>query len=384
MNAEGHVTIAGADSRAGHGLGAPLRCAIYFIALCLAAAALYFAQTFFIPVALSLLLALILSPIVRAARRRGVPHVVSAVALVSMVAVAMVAGALLISAPAAQWISRTPELGARLEQRLNGIREPVEAVNRASEQVEQATDSRGPAAEVVVKGPSLFSRAAENAMVFLASFVLTLLLTVFILSSSDIFYSKLVRLAPTLSAKKHALSLVHGIENEVSRYLLTVTTINCALGTVIGLAMWAVGLPQPYLWGVAAALLNFMPYVGMILGVAMVSAVALVTFDTVAYAMLAPLSYLACTSIEGGIITPVILGRRLSINTVAIMLAISFWGWLWGVVGILIAVPLLVITKVVCDHIAPFAPFAEFLSGDRELRAASLQVAEKERRPADV
>jgi predicted PurR-regulated permease PerM len=339
----------------------PVRYSIYLIALVLGAASLYVARDFFVPITLAFLLALLLSPIVRAGQRRGIPHGISAVTLVGLVAIGLFAGLLAISAPAARWIEQTPEIAEQLEFRLQDLRRPVEAVSRASESVEDATDTGTPQTEVVVKPPSLLSRIVDNVTVFFATTLLSLLLTGFMLASSDLFYRRVVEISPTFSAKKHALTVINNIESEVSRYLLTITAINIALGVAIGVAMWGIGLPTPYLWGVVAALLNFIPYIGMLVGALLVGAVALVTFDGVLYAMLAPMLYLLLSSIEGGIITPVILGRRLAINTVAILLAIAFWGWLWGVVGVLIAVPVLVVGKVVCDHVAALAPLGILL-----------------------
>lgn len=346
----------------------PVRYSIYLIALVLAAAALYVARDFFVPITLAFLLALLLSPIVRAGQRHGITHGISAVTLVGLVGIGLFAGLLAISAPAARWIEQTPQIIQQLEFRLQDLRGSVEAVSRASERVEDAADTGTPQAEVVVKPQSLLSRIVDNVTVFLATTLLSLLLTAFILASSDVFYRRVVELSPTFSAKRHALTVIHDIEHEVSRYLLTITAINIALGVAIGLAMWGVGLPTPYLWGLAGALLNFMPYFGMLAGALLVGAVALVTFDAILYAMLAPLLYLLLSSIEGGVVTPVILGRRLAINTVPILLAIAFWGWLWGVVGVFIAVPVLVVTKVVCDHVPALAPLGILLSAERGQR----------------
>jgi predicted PurR-regulated permease PerM len=130
----------------------------------------------------------------------------------------------------------------------------------------------------------------------------------------------------------------------------------------VGTGMFLIGMPNPVLWGVIAALLNFIPYIGALLGVALVALIAFVTFDTIWMALLAPFIYLTCTTIEGQIVTPLILGRRLEMNTVAIFLAIAFWGWLWGIAGALIAVPLLVTVKVFADHVEGLAALGEFLA----------------------
>jgi len=127
--------------------------------------------------------------------------------------------------------------------------------------------------------------------------------------------------------------------------------------------MMFTGMPNPVLWGVAAALLNFVPYVGAIGGILMVGMVALISFDSIAYAAIPPLLYVALSAIEGQFATPVFLGRRLELNSVAIFICVALWGWLWGIVGAIIAVPLLVTVKVFCDHFESLNSFGEFLSG---------------------
>jgi predicted PurR-regulated permease PerM len=167
---------------------------------------------------------------------------------------------------------------------------------------------------------------------------------------------------PTLTDKKRALRLVYDVEREVSHYILTVALINAALGAVIAVGMWYTGMPNPALWGVAAALLNFIPFLGAVVGVAMVTVVALVSLDTVSQAILPPLVYLAATAAEGWFMTPLILGRRLELNAMAILIALALWGWLWGIMGALMAVPLLVATKAFCDHFDELKAWGEFLS----------------------
>lgn len=189
-----------------------------------------------------------------------------------------------------------------------------------------------------------------------------LILVLFLLASGDMLYEKIIRVLPTLSDKKKALRIVHDIEASVSRYLLTVALINVGLGSAIGLLLWWIGMPNPFLWGIGAAILNFLPYLGAFTGIILTGLVAFVTFDTLAHAALAPLLYLACATIEGQILTPLIMGRRLELNTVAVFIGVAFWGWVWGLVGIFMAVPILVILKTFCEHFPRLAAFGEFLS----------------------
>ena len=147
----------------------------------------------------------------------------------------------------------------------------------------------------------------------------------------------------------------------MSHYLLTVTLINFGLGAVIGTAMALIGMPQPLVWAVVAFLLNYLPYLGPIFGAGLSAVVAIVTFDSLAYAALAPALYMIATSIEGQFLTPVILGRRLELNTVSVFVTVVFWGWLWGIAGAFMAVPFLVCLKVICDNVESMATLGNFL-----------------------
>jgi predicted PurR-regulated permease PerM len=177
------------------------------------------------------------------------------------------------------------------------------------------------------------------------------------------FYEKMIGILPTFRDKKRALTIAYDVEKEVSQYLLTITFINLMFGVYVAAAMAAVAMPNPILWGVAAALLNYIPYIGALAGIAMVSVVALISFDSLTYALIPPLLYLAGAMLEGQVITPIFLGRRLELNSVAIFIFVALWSWLWGIVGAIIAVPLLVSIKVFCDHFERLAAFGEFLSG---------------------
>ena len=187
-----------------------------------------------------------------------------------------------------------------------------------------------------------------------------LVLLLFILSGGDLVYEKMVRALPTFGDRRKGLRIAHDVEREVSRYLATISAINIILGIVIGTLMAMIGMPNPFLWGVAAAVLNFVPVLGALCGVMLVGVVALVSVQTTSEALLAPALYLACTALEGQLITPALVGNRLRINSIAIILAIAFWGWLWGFVGVLVAVPLLIVTSVIANHV-------EGLGGLREL-----------------
>jgi predicted PurR-regulated permease PerM len=256
-----------------------------------------------------------------------------------------------------------------VKERFDFLREPFARISEASRQVQALTSGGGDqpteATRVVVQQESgLLGWAAGTAADFGTTFGATMILALFLLASGTTLRSKMIRVLPDLSGKKRSLRVLRDIENEVSRYLLTITTINAGLGLCIGLTMGVLGLPNPLLWGIAGGLLNFIPYLGSLVGNMLATAVAIVTFPSLAEAALVPLSYLALQIIEGNFVTPLIVGRRLELNTVAILIFLSLTTWMWGIVGAIIGVPLLVVVKVFADNFPSLAPLAEFLSAE--------------------
>ena len=198
--------------------------------------------------------------------------------------------------------------------------------------------------------PGILSQAAGNLLSAGTTAAITFVLSLFLLASGTMFYEKIIQSFARLSEKKRALRVVYDVEREISRYLLTVAVINAGLGAVIGLGLWALGMPNPPSGAWPRLLLNFLPYIGALTTIVLVACISLISFDTLSYAMLAPLFVILCNIVEGQLVTPLVVGRRLEINAVAIFIAVAFWSWLWGFIGALIAVPLLVIVKVFCDH----------------------------------
>jgi predicted PurR-regulated permease PerM len=178
-------------------------------------------------------------------------------------------------------------------------------------------------------------------------------------------------MTPGLDRRRRAVRIARAIQSNLGRYLITVSCINAGLGLITAAAMHLFGMPNPVLWGVMVAILNFMPYLGAALSLGVLTMVAFLTFDSLGQILAVPAAVFVLTALEGQILTPVLTGRRLMLNPVAIFLSMLFWGWLWGVVGALIAVPILMVVKVLCDHVDSLAPIGEFLSG----RTAAREVA---------
>lgn len=325
---------------------------------------LYIAQSLLLPVVLAFLLSLVFSPLVRTLARFRIPRAISALAIALTLSASVIAGIYGLSGPVSGWIEEAPQIEQRLRLRLADLSEPLDKLRDAQQQVTKATeqnDGDEDVQKVVVTEPNLISQAAQGAPDILAGIAMMLVLLLFILTAGDLVYEKLVRALPTFGDRRKGLRIAHDIEREVSRYLATISAINIVLGIVIGTLMAVIGLPNPVLWGIVAAVLNYVPVLGALTGVAIVAVVGLVSMQTTAEALLAPALYFAFTALEGQIITPALVGNRLRINSIAIVLGVAFWGWMWGVMGILVAVPLLIVTRVIANHVDGLGGLRELL-----------------------
>lgn len=325
--------------------------------------ALYVARAVVLPIVLAILFRLLLAPVARLLERIHVPRwIASAVVVAAVVAVVGGLGYYLAS-PAADWMDRAPQTLERVETKLRQLREPVEKVSRATEQVERMADVDGGRREreVQVARESLSGSLVDVTLTVVSAVALTLVLLYFLLSSGDVLVRKIAGLATGADGRHRVEEIAWTVERSVSTYLLTITLINLCLGTAVGTALWLLDMPNPVLWGAMACLLNFVPYLGAMVGVAVVTLVAFLTFDSVGQAAVPPLAYLALTALEGSFITPTILGQRLTLSPLVIFVGIIFWGWMWGVVGALLAVPILASFKIVCDHVERLKPVGELM-----------------------
>jgi predicted PurR-regulated permease PerM len=324
---------------------------------------MYFMRSVLLPIVLALLLSYLLRPIIRALARLKIPSLISS-ALVLIALLALVTyGLSSLVTPLAGWLQKAPTGFAELQHKLMPVKQSLAQVAQASGQIEKlaaAESQTAPKVEVQHHPITdmLFVRTPE----FIASAVLLLVLLYFLLAYDGVFMSKLIKLLPTLSDKKRAVSIVVDIESHVSRYLFTVTIINICLGVAVGTTVGLLGLRNPVMWGVMVAVLNFVPYLGALTGIVCMTVGAVLSFDSFGYALIFPAVYLGYGILEGSFITPWVMGRSLILNPVIILLSLTFWGWMWGIVGIILAVPILAAFKIFCAHIKPMEPIAEFLS----------------------
>jgi predicted PurR-regulated permease PerM len=326
--------------------------------------ALKLASDFFVPIVLALLLSFLFAPVVRAFHRLYIPLSLGAALVVAAFISLVTFGIYQLALPASGWMTKLPQVARQLEFKLRDFKQSIGELKKASQEVERITnfDAGGPGQKVEVKKPSVGEVVLGNTHQFLVGGGLMLVLLFFLLASGDMFLRKLVTVLPRFEDKKLAVEISRQIEHDISRYLLTVTLINAAFGTAVGTAMYFLGMPNPLLWGVMAGSLHFIPFLGAIVGISIVALVALVSFDHLTAIMLPPASYLALNLLEEWLIFPVVLGHRLLLNPVVLLVWLIFWGWIWGIPGALMAVPLLAIFKIICDHIEPLSPVSEFLS----------------------
>jgi predicted PurR-regulated permease PerM len=323
---------------------------------------LYLARAFILPIVIATVLSFLLSPMVRALKKARFPEFIGAM-VVMLGMFAVIAGIFYeVSGPVADWLQRAPEIGEKIKGELQHLQKPVV---RASQQVENLTKlapSAGPKPQPVEirSGSPLGSIFSWTWDFFLTAAVVVILLY-FLLAAGDLFLRKLIHVLPRLQDKKKAVQIAREVEDNISKYLITIAIINSCLGTAGGLVFWALGMPNPFLWGALAGVLNFIPYLGALTVIIITTLVATATFSSIEHALLVPVCYFVLCTLEGNFITPWILGRRLTLNPVVIFVGLTFWGWLWGIPGALLAVPMLAMFKIFCDHIEPLAPIGEFL-----------------------
>lgn len=326
------------------------------------------AQALVVPVVLALLLSALLQPLVDRLSR-FLPRLLSAAIILLLLIGCLVLAGWRIQEPVARQMEDLPRRARQVEANLERLLRPIEPVQEATEQVEELAENlnekngrqRAPVVEVQASG-GLSGQLMERMRNILLSLATLVAFAFFLLGSEHGILGKLLRLAPQFENRDAAQTVADCIEGDLARYLLTITGINLALGTSVALVMWAFDVPSPVFWGVAAAVANFIPYVGMITLVIVLSLTTSMSGDNWVMAVLPVAIYAALTITEGTFLTPLALGKRLELNPVAIFGGILFWGWMWGIVGVLLAVPLLVAAKIVAVNVSPEGPVADLLS----------------------
>jgi predicted PurR-regulated permease PerM len=332
---------------------------------------LYFAREFILPILLAWILSSLLAPIVRTLKRIHVPEALSALLIILALLGMSFLGVYRLYEPAGAWIQKAPQSLSGVRLKLEKILRPVEGVQETTKEIEKMATlgNEDKPTAVEIKKAGLGEIVLSGVKDLLLAGGVTLILLYFLLASGDMFLLKLVKILPTLENKKVAVEIYRQIEKDVSTYLSVVTLIYIGFGCVIGTAMYFFGLPNAPLWGVMAAILAYIPYLGALVGIVTVTIVAILTFDDIYRIIMVPSVYFILDNIQGNLIVPMVLGRRLSLNPVVIFVWLIFCGWIWGIIGALLAVPLLAVIKIICDQVEQLAPLGEFLGTESKIAA---------------
>jgi predicted PurR-regulated permease PerM len=324
---------------------------------------LYFASPILIPLITALLLSMLLAPFVRMLEWVRVPRTLGSLVVVVVAVGALLGIAASLRGPAQSWLTE-PQRFSRLEEKLRPITAPFEKLRYATEQLDKATAPRdGPPIQKVEVTRSGLAGLLSTGSARVASTITAIIgLLYFFLVSGDTFLRKLVLVIPSLKDKKRAVEIVRNIETDISFYLVMITAINIAIGVVVMAATGILGIADPLLWGTLAALLSFAPYVGEFAIVILLSLAGILTFDNLVQALVAPAIYFVVMTVCWQGVVPFVVGRRMTLSPVAVFIMIIVLGWMWGVIGALVAVPVLASLKIICVRIGSLRPIAEFLS----------------------
>lgn len=328
----------------------------------------YFAADIVLPIVLAFVLKLLLQPGMRILERFHLPKSLSALLLILLVFGLIVGIGAGVSVPATEWAAKLPEGVARLQERLKFLNEPINTLRTFLHELDgfvqggqsDATASAGAGGF----GEGFIASLFRGTTHFASSFFETILILFFLLVSGSTFLKRTVEIMPSFRDKRQVVELSQDVEANISAYLVTITMMNIAVGLATGVAMWASGLGDPVLWGVVAFLLNYVPIMGPLLGVFIFLLCGLLVIDSLWMALLPAALYLLIHVIEGEVFTPILLAKRFTLNPVVVVISLIFWFWMWGIPGAVLAVPMLAITKIVCDGVRPLAAIGHFLSGD--------------------
>jgi predicted PurR-regulated permease PerM len=350
----------------GSGWQAYAQFSLCLMAVLATVAALYFARAILFPMALAFVLYFLFAPAVRSMTRfHWFPESVSAGIVVACVAAVIVVASFFLAGPISAWVSHAPETLKIAEEKLRFLMEPMDKIDQATDKVSNMANGskEKPVIKVSIDQPPITSYLLNATMNFLAGLTIVVALLYLMLAMGHRTLNSIVELMPTREDKRGIVTMIRNVEQGISGYLISVTIINAVLGLVIGSVLGLMRFPDPILLGVMAASLNFVPFVGCIIGSGITFLIGIVYLDTPTQALLGAMAYMAINILEGNVITPMILGRSMKLNPPIVFISIVFWGWVWGLGGILIAVPMLGIAKIATDHFEPLKPVARVLTG---------------------
>ena len=317
----------------------------------------YFCRPVLLPVTAALVIGTTLAPIVKAAAGWRISPWVTAIALGAVLLAIAGTAVTLLATPVSEWIARAPQIGATIREKLYVLEPPLAALR-------QLRDVLLPSDGSVAVGPSQLGFVTPvitfvtPAAIELTLFFVTL---VFFLATQMDFRRYIASFFSSRDGKLRFIRISSDLEDYLASYVATVTAINFCLGVAVAIGAWLFGFPSPVIFGIMAMVLNYMPYLGAGCMTLILFAVGLVTFPSLGYALIPPAAFVGVATLEGQFVTPAVLGHRLTLNPLAVLLALAFWAWMWGPVGAFLAVPLLIVGLVTLHHLFP--PDEERLPG---------------------
>ena len=324
----------------------------------------HLASDLVIPVVLAFVLKLVLQPAERFLERFYIPRFLSALIIVLMVMGSLFALISFLSAPATLWVEKVSASFPSLQERLSFLSTRVASAQKMMVNAENMTQGSGTKImAVAVEGTRLSDRVFLGTRAFISSLFTTVLLLLFLLASGDTFLRRIVEILPRFKDKRQAVDISQHIERDISMYLLTITFMNALVGILTGIAMAACGREDAILWGAFAFLLNYVPIIGPLIGFAIFTLVGFLLDNKMGTAILPAMLYLGIHLCESNFVTPMLLAKRFTINPVLVILSLIFWYWMWGFAGAVLAMPMLAITKKICDRIDGLKPLGHFLEG---------------------
>jgi predicted PurR-regulated permease PerM len=315
-----------------------------------------------VPVLVALLFSLMLAPAVRMLCSARVPRVIAAALVVGSVIAASAAllGSLL--TPAQEWLAQAPRALERVERAARSIQQPLRVASEAGERIAELTEGGSRSQQRVVEAaPNQLGQMLRATPAVLVALTMTLILMFIFLLHGDTLLRKLVEIAPELRVKKEIVQATRSAQHDLSVYMVSITVINLGVGTLTAFGLWWLGVPNPLLWGGVAALLNYAPYVGPLMMMIVLTVVGFGHYETPMQALLLPGLFLLLNIAEGQLFTPLTVGRRMALDPIVVFLGLVTLGWLWGVAGVLLALPLLTCIRIVAERVSGWETLAKVL-----------------------
>jgi predicted PurR-regulated permease PerM len=328
--------------------------------------ALYIGREFFIPIALALLLDALLRPLVRSLERLRISTVVGATMVSLGLLGALVVGGFALVNPVRAWVSQLPASFEAAGRKLAPARQSLEQVSQATQALGAPSGaptaaSAPPAAPAPPTVPPFLVHLFGTTAALVAGLAEVLLLLYLLLASGDLFLRKLVEVLPLFRDKRTAVEVTEQVQQAVTQYIVATLVINIGQGVVVGLALWGLGMPYPWLWGGLTVVLEFIPYLGATGMIILLTVAAFSQFDSISHILLVPGTYLVIAALQNNLVSPLVYGQRLKLNPVAVLVGVLFWWLLWGVAGAFLAVPFFATLKILADHVESLTPVATFL-----------------------